>query len=186
MRSVAVCLGVVLAGATMAHVAMGRPVAEQNQLSGRYSTHFQNGDVSGDTYWSDNVLEVVPVSAEAAYLRIETQFFNGHMCSLSGIGRMEGEALVYQEPPFMAGEKPCRLTLRRTGKDVVLQDTDSACRVGHCGARGSFNGQTFPLSSHRAITYLPRLKASREYQAALKAWAAAPNHSDQATQADQP
>ncbi|MFT9299329.1 MAG: hypothetical protein ABF542_14600, partial [Gluconobacter sp.] len=110
----------------------------------------------------------------------------GHMCSLSGIGRMEGEALVYQEPPFMAGEKPCRLTLRRTGKDVVLQDADSACRVGHCGARGSFNGQTFPLSSHRAITYLPRLKASREYQAALKAWAASPNHSDHATQADQP
>ena len=186
MRSVAVCLGVVLAGATMAHAAMGRPVSEQDQLSERYSTHFKNGDVSGDTYWSDNVLEVVPVNAEAAYLRIETQFFNGHMCSLSGIGRMEGEALVYQEPPFMAGEKPCRLTVRRTGKDIVLQDADGACRVGHCGARGLFDGQTFPASSRRAITYLPRLRASREYQAALKTWAASPNHSDHAAQADQP
>ncbi|MFT8952333.1 MAG: hypothetical protein ABF979_08665 [Gluconobacter sp.] len=186
MRSVAVCVGVVLAGATMAHAAMGRPVSEQNQLSGRYSTHFKNGDVSGDTYWSDNVLEVVPVDAEATYLRIETQFFNGHMCSLSGVGRMEGEALVYQEPPFMAGEKPCRLTVRRAGKDIVLQDADGACRAGHCGARGLFDGQTFPASSRRAITYLPRLKASREYRAALKAWAASPNHSDHAAQADQP
>ena len=86
----------------------------------------------------------------------------------------------------MAGEKPWRLALGRSGKDVVVQEADSACRVGHGGARGSFNGQTFPLSSHRAITYLPRLKASREYQAALKAWAASPNHSDHATQADQP
>ena len=48
----------------------------------------------------------------------------------------------------------------------MLSDEDGSCQA-YCGARGSLSEDSFPLSSRRAIRYLPRLKASSEFKEAL-------------------
>ena len=38
------------------------PASPVTALAGRYSKHFQNGFVDGSRYWSDDVVEIVPVA----------------------------------------------------------------------------------------------------------------------------
>ncbi|MGI3776865.1 MAG: hypothetical protein ACRYGC_06170 [Janthinobacterium lividum] len=139
-------------------------------LSGRYGEHFANGDVDGRAYDSDDVVEIVPVGQGAAYLRIELAFFNGHTCSLSGIGAADGGRIVYEDAePDMPGAPPCVLTVSRDGATLLVDDADGSCKA-HCGVRGSLSNVTLPFASRRPIRYMARLKASREYADALRAW----------------
>jgi hypothetical protein len=140
-------------------------------LAGRYSHHFRNGLVDGTVYFSDDVVEIVPVDASHAYVRAELQFYNGHMCSLAGVAAADGDALVYRAPvdEVSSGNAgPCTLTLRRTGARLGWDDGGSCS--GYCGARGSFHGGSLPWSSKRPISYLRRLRASSEYRDALSEW----------------
>ena len=156
-----------LALATSASAARCEDAAQA--LSGRYGEHFANGDVDGRAYDSDDVVEIVPVGQGAAYLRIELAFFNGHTCSLSGIGAAGGQRLVYESAePDMPGAPPCVLTVSRDGATLLIDDGES-CKA-HCGERGSLSNVTLPFASRRPIRYMARLKASREFTDALKAW----------------
>lgn len=148
------------------------PVADDPvaQLAGRYSAHFRNGNVDGDSYWSDDVVEIVPVDRRHAYIRAETNFFNGHMCSLRGIAAAEGPALVYRDPaPADEYTPKCVFTVRRSGGTLSFDDGDGGCQR-YCGARGGFRQGELAWSSKRPITYLDRLKASSEYRNALTEW----------------
>lgn len=152
----------------------GSPAARADQtvdaLAGRYGSHFRNGDVQGDKYWSDDVAEIVAVGPNAAYVRLELEFYNGHMCSISGIGRMEGERIVYDDHGSMVpGEPPCVLSVSRRGGDLLVDDGGGSCK-SYCGERGSLSNETLPFSSRRSISYMGRLKASQEYTDALKDW----------------
>lgn len=150
-------------------VAAG-PSSPVSQLAGRYSRSFQNGLVTGERYTSEDIVEIVPVDASHAYVRMELAFFNGHSCSLAGIARAEGSALVFHEPKADAvGDEHCVLTLKRDGAKLRWNDGDGSCR-SHCGARGSLIDGSLPWASQRAITYLPRLRGSSEYRGALDAW----------------
>jgi hypothetical protein len=142
-------------------------------LAGRYSHHFKNGLVDGSVYWSDDVAEIVPVDATHAYVRLALQFYNGHICDITGVAQAQGDALVYQAPPggAAAGGPPCRLTVRRKGGSLTWDDGET-CKAD-CGARGTLADGSLPWSSRRPITYLARLKASSEYRDALSAWSAA-------------
>lgn len=141
-------------------------------LAGRYSQHFRNGTVDGAHYWSDDVVEIVPIDRRHAYVRVSTNFFNGHVCGLSGIAAAEGKALVYRDPaPADPAGARCVLTLRRSGPNLRFDDGDGGCK-GYCGARGGFADATLPWPSRRPITYLARLKASRAYREAVAAWRA--------------
>lgn len=140
-------------------------------LAGRYSWHFENGDVTGATYGSDNVAEIVPVDPTHAYVRFELAFFNGHSCSLAGIAARQGDALVYRGLPddtFGDEKRPCRLTIRRVGAKLTWDD-GGTCK-GHCGERGSFSKGDMAWSSKRPIRYMARLKGSEEYRDALIEW----------------
>ncbi len=152
----------------------GSPAARADQtvdaLAGRYGSHFRNGDVLGEKYWSDDVVEIVPVGPDAAYVRLELDFFNGHMCLISGIGRAEGERIVYDDHGSMLpGEPPCVLSVSRRGRDLLIDDGGGSCQI-YCGGRGSLSDETLPFSSRRSISYMKRLKASQEYTDALKNW----------------
>lgn len=135
-------------------------------LAGRYSHHFRNGTVDGDRYWSDDVVEVVPVDARHAYVRFSLQFFNGHSCGLAGVAQAQGDALVYRETAASPYGGHCTVTLRRAGDKLRWDTPDGACQQ-HCGARGGMIGDV-PWSSRRPIAYLARLKASPDYHAALQ------------------
>lgn len=143
------------------------PVAD---MAGRYAQHFRNGTVDGESYWSDDVVEIVPVDARHAYVRVATNFFNGHSCDISGIAMAEGKALVYRDPgpPGPFGTR-CVLTIHRAGRNLHFDDGDGGCK-GYCGARGGFADATLPWASKRPITYLQRLKASRAYRNAVTEW----------------
>ncbi len=164
--------GPALAGIVLAIAAAGAAMAAAaslpEALAGVYKDHFQNGLVTGETYRSEDVLEIVPTGPTAAYVRTILEFYNGHSCSLSGIAHVEGADLVYREPPSKkVGDVPCVLHVARKGAKVELSDEDGSCKA-YCGARGSLSGDDFPASSRRVIRYMPRLKASREFKEALQ------------------
>lgn len=161
------CLFLALPALLAAGPAVPDPV---DALAGRYSSHFRNGLVDGTSYWSDDILEIVPVDAAHAYVRVETNFFNGHMCSLNGVAAAEGNTLVYRDPaPADAYSPKCVLTVRRAGAMLSFDDGDGGCKR-YCGARGGFGDMHLPWASRRPITYLGRLKASSQYRDALSRW----------------
>jgi hypothetical protein len=158
---------------TLAAIAAA-PASPVTSLAGRYSKHFQNGFVDGSKYWSDDVVEIVPVDATHAYVRADLDFYNGHQCGLSGIAKAVGNTLVYREKEISAyeGKQPCTLTVSIKGKSLLLDDGEGTCKA-YCGARGTFSGFDFiPASSRRPITYMARLKGSEEYKGAIEDWKA--------------
>jgi len=162
-------IALALAGALL--VASGPSALDPvKALAGRYSSHFRNEMADGTAYGSDDVVEIVPVDANHAYVRFSLEFANLHVCDLAGIAERAGNALVYQGLPGDIGEerRTCRLTVRRQGKRLAWDD-DYSCKA-HCGARGGFNSGFVPWSSKRPITYLARLKRSRQFQTAMSEW----------------
>jgi hypothetical protein len=155
----------VIGGATIAAVKSTTAV---QRLAGRYSEHFRNGNIDGDKYWSDNVVEIVPIDPSHAYFKISLQFFNGHSCSLHGVARATGAGLDYfgSTKDYAPG---CHMTLRRNGSHVLLDDHDGTCQSS-CGARGGYGGDGLPWNSKRSISYQALIKGSSEYRAALDEW----------------
>lgn len=159
---------IILLGLAAIAAAPASPVAS---LAGRYSKHFQNGMVDGSKFWSDDVVEIVPIDATHAYFRAELAFYNGHSCSIAGVAKAVGNTLVYREKQASYDGGPiCRLTITTKGKSLLLDDGDGSCQ-SYCGARGSLSGFDFiPLSSRRPISYMARLKGSSQYKGAIDAW----------------
>jgi len=136
-------------------------------IEGVYKHRFQNGTVQGDRYMSEDILEIVGVAPDAAYVRAHLEFYNGHICAISGVARVEGPDLVYRTPAHDAAGKPAECALHVSpGKGVVSLADDFSCR-DYCGARGMFGGAKFRTASRRPIRYMARLKASREFKAAM-------------------
>jgi hypothetical protein len=154
-----------LANAAPASESM-RPV---DNLKGRYSLHFRNGTVGGRSYWSDDVVEIVPVSKGAAYVRAHLEFYNGHECNIWGVAEAERNELVYRDPQSPFSGPRCVLHIFRSGNSLKLDDKNGGCK-GYCGVRGGFNGDTLPFASRRSIHYMVLLKSSRQYREALKDW----------------
>ncbi len=149
------------------------------QFAGRFSKHFPNSDIDGHRYWSDNVVEIVPVSTNAAYFRIHLEFYNGHACSLSGVAQASGSGLRYQTviPVYDFSSRgmkngQCVLQISKQDNHLLLKelDPDMGCKYNYCGTRGEFDGVTLPWKSHRSISYMQKLKTSNEYRDALKRW----------------
>lgn len=141
-----------------------------HELAGRYSHHFRNGLVTGETFYSDDVAEIVPVDARHAYVRFALNFYNGHECSLSGVAEAKGRELVYHDLGNVSGDGSiCRLHITRGPKGLTWNDEDGTCK-SYCGARGSFLGDSLPWASKRPISYLGRLKGSTDYRQAITEW----------------
>ena len=139
-------------------------------LAGRVSSQFPDALMDGTSYTGENIVEVVPVAANAAYVRIHLDYANGHQCGIAGIARAEGDRLVYHDPsPPVTGPRPCTLSIARAGRSLSIDDAGGSCST-YCGARGTLSDVTIPWSSHRPITYLARLRASSQYREALTEW----------------
>jgi hypothetical protein len=132
-----------------------------------YKRRFPNATVDGDRYESEDVLEIVRLDADSAYVRSRLEFYNGHSCASWFVARVEGDALVYREPNPPAHRGQCVLTIRRDGEVMRFGDESGACTREFCGARGSYNRRKLPVSSQRPIRYMARLLASRQYAEAM-------------------
>jgi hypothetical protein len=139
-----------------------------NTIAGVYRFRFKNSFVRPEdgNYESEDVLEVVPLSERAAYVRMTLEFFNGHSGGIYGVATLQGHTLLYDDG--RAGPDRCVVRFVWEDKDVVTRadyELTPGCTSYH-GARGTLDGARFPRSSRRAIRYLDRLKASREYREA--------------------
>ena len=152
-----------LAVLTLAAIAAA-PASPVTTLAGRY---FFTLPDPGTKKPLDNILEIVPVDAGHAYVRFSLAFPNGFSCGLWGVARADGDQLVYRaaKPDPDSGAR-CTLTIKAEGKDLTFSDGDDSSCHSYCGMNGEMSGD-FALSSRRPITYLPRLKGSREYRDAL-------------------
>jgi len=133
-----------------------------DSVKGVYRHRFENGDVEGRKFPGEDILEIVPLSPKTAYFRLHLDFFNGHLCSLWGVADAVESGLLYRADA-------CRFTVRFDESQVTLLDEGGRCREEACGARGSIDGATFENGSRRAIRYLDRILASRQYKEALAA-----------------
>ena len=135
-------------------------------LAGVYKKTFPNANIDGGKYQSENILEIVKVSPTAAYVRTHLEFFNGHICNIWGVAKVEGDGLVYHRETNSQG-KPCLLSMKVQAGKVTLDDKDGACAIGTCGNRGMYNGTAFELKKRRAIRYMDVLENSDQYKDAV-------------------
>jgi hypothetical protein len=154
-----------LGAVVVASAALAATAISIDDISGVYKSRFQNGLVDGTKYKSEDILEIVKVSPREAYVRVHLEFYNGHLCSISGIARAEGDALVYR--PHQDYGEQCALSLREEKGSLVFTDPSDNCKLQYCGARGSFRGESFPLKNRRDIRYMRVLLNSREYAQAI-------------------
>ena len=140
----------IVAALGVATIASAAPGLDIDKIAGVYKSQFKNGNISGDKYQSEDVLEIVKVSPTVAYIRTHLEFFNGHVCNIWGVGDKEGDALVYRAKKENVEGKFCVLSVKVKAGKVVIDDKDGACAVGTCGNRGMYNGTTFELKKRRA------------------------------------
>lgn len=144
----------------------GEPV-NLDAIAGVYKHTFTNHSaVDGSAFKSEDILEIVKVSPTTAYIRTHLEFFNAHICDLSGIADVRGDQLVYDR---MSGDddQRCLFTITVSGDKLTFADPDGICRSSTCGARGGYDDEGFPRKERRPIGYLAKLLASKEYQAAM-------------------
>jgi len=156
-----------------AAVAAAAPDDVGRRVAGVYKHRFANGDVQGEKFTSEDILEIVPVRPQATYFRLHREFYNGHTCDISGIADQVGDMLVYTGPNDTSGAT-CRLTLAPSRGGIrIFEGSNGACRNQTCGARGGYgyaDGDTSPAfaaAARRPIRYLPLILKSAEYKAAL-------------------
>jgi hypothetical protein len=183
MKNVAAFCSAVLFACSCAHAA-DDPSAAIGRIEGVYKHRFMSAMVVGDgqpdePYQEENIVEIVPYDASHVYFLVKLGFYNGHSCGISGIAAHEAGAFVYREPaPAYQGAASCVLTLSVANGKLKVSDwlppaNDSSCRA-YCGMRGSLGAVTFPYSARRKIRYLDRIKASRQYRAAVEQHRQAP------------
>lgn len=144
-----------------------------NELQGVYKHRFQNGTINGKKYQSEDIVEIVPFDVTSIYIRTHIEFFNGHLCVLSGIAKYENGVFVYHSSEkAYSTNLYCSLKVSQDQKNINLTDYDEVNQVStcsyFCGVRGTFNNYSISKSSKRNIRYLDRLKASMQYKLAVE------------------
>lgn len=116
---------------------------EETQMEGAYFVPLISGDIQGNTYEAVDFLSVVQVK-NGYQVNVQTNFFNGHICSFSGVmQRVLENRLIFDGPSEFPSED-CVLGITWGKADVVFDAKH--CR-DHCGTRGSLNGAKFPIRS---------------------------------------
>ena len=146
-------------------------------LSGRYYDAVKVKEYKigpAEHYFGEEIVEIVPISASAAYFRAHLQGSGANVCALWGIAMAKGSTLVYHDTsePVEGHSRSCTLTISRSGNSLRLDDGPDRSCWDHCGEQEWFSDFRLPWKSRRAITYLSRLKASQQYHDALTEWRA--------------
>jgi hypothetical protein len=149
------------------------------QMAGVYRHPFMSASITpgkepGEAdvpYQAEDVIEIVPFDADHVYIRAHLDFYNGHTCDVSGMGRHEHGAFVYHDPePPLEGYPPCALKVavengKLTLTDRATPDAVASCRA-YCGVRGGWD-YAIGMDRKRPIRYMDRLKNSRQYTHAI-------------------
>ena len=140
--------------AAVAAVAIAAPHSLLTQLAGEYTRKFKNGDISGATYYSTDVVKIFPLDRRRALISFELSFFNGHTCGVYGVAKVEGDKLVYRDrSEWLSDEPECALNIWRDRTKLHWED-EGTCHF-HCGSRGGFSNGEMPITSQRVIVAPP-------------------------------
>ena len=140
-------------------------------MAGRYTAERGYALITGETFRSTDELLILPEGPGRAYVEVETWFFNGHSCSLSGLAKVEGDYLIVRGPAN--ADRQCLLRLRLGSEGISMaEDEARSCTRLACGARGSFAMQfgrepDFRHTTRRAIQDADRIRATDAYKAAI-------------------
>ncbi|MEA2165577.1 MAG: hypothetical protein QOK37_3704 [Thermoanaerobaculia bacterium] len=145
------------------------------RIEGVYKTRFANSTVHQEKFESENILEIVSYTSDKIYFRVHLEFYNAHLCDLQGIALYEDGLFVFRSSDGPETES-CTLAIHPGRNGVTLEDVGGNCKVASCGARGGYQGAGFPMSSRRAIRYLKRLRASKEYTETVAEFEKASRH----------
>ncbi|MES2906214.1 MAG: hypothetical protein V4691_04210 [Pseudomonadota bacterium] len=140
--------------------------ADIKRLEGVYKTQFKSGLVDGTEYMAEDIFEFLHVRDNAAYFKLHLEFYNAHVCDLSGIAKHTGTkgSFIFKDGD---AEDICILNIQAKDGQIVFSDNDSHCNK-YCGARGSISGSGFPLNKKRKIRYMPLILKSEEYRGAVE------------------
>lgn len=123
------------------------------QLAGRYTHKFKNGNVDGDVYYTTDVVEILPLDGGRAVINLELNFFNGHSCSVGGVASLQGNRLIYRDDkPNPWSDGGCRLEIWRDRTKLRWTESDGTSCQSHCGARGGLSVGDIPYGSRRKIS----------------------------------
>ncbi|MES2317859.1 MAG: hypothetical protein V4631_10235 [Pseudomonadota bacterium] len=128
-----------------------------------------------EKYEAEDVVEIVRHNDESIFVRASLTFANGHRCGFGIIATYTNGTFVYNDPnPDLTDKQSCMVTISTRGESLLLTDRakakgPSTCKA-LCGARESLGDYAIATSKKAKITYLPKLKASKEYVQALKAF----------------
>jgi hypothetical protein len=142
-----------------------------DRIEGVYKRRFESSTGAGEKRSAENTLEIVRVSRERVFFRVHLEAPNDSICSLSGLARYSLKGvLVYEDPdpPADPADAPCVLQFEESGPELRILDPGHPCTRRHCGIRGGFHGQAFPLSARSPIRNIERLRSSRQYKEALE------------------
>lgn len=132
------------------------------QLAGSYTHRFKNGDISGAVYYTTDTVEIVPLDPARAAINLDLHFFNGHICTVSGIANLEGKRLVYQDrEPSSYSDSGCRLEIWRDRDSLRWSDGEGRSCRSYCGARGGLYNGEISYRSRRKVS-ASRAKQMRE------------------------
>jgi len=141
--------------------------ALMDKLAGVYKYQFENGFIDGTKYTSENIFEFVPVSEDAAYVKVALKFYNGHSCDMAGIAVYDhADGFLFQDPET---QNPCKLTFHFKDEKITASEPESGsdCQK-FCGARGHMSSLEFSLNQKRKIRYMPLILNSEEYKESLE------------------
>ncbi|MBR7747082.1 hypothetical protein [Undibacterium baiyunense] len=141
------------------------------KIEGVYKERFENALVSGEKYQSEDIIEIVPYSADSIYFRISLQFYNGHSCGIYGIAKYSENTFIYRSGDEQTEQRICTLKISADEKalritDRLTQTSASTCSA-YCGARGSLGKYDVSLDKKRKIRYMPIILKSRQYTEAV-------------------
>ena len=123
------------------------------QLAGRYTHRFKNGDVGGEVYYTMDIVEILPLDSTRAAISLELSFFNGHSCSIGGVATLEGDRIVYQESePNPWSDKGCQLEIWRDRDKLRWTEGEGTSCQSYCGARGGLSTGEISYRSRRKIS----------------------------------
>ena len=114
---------------------------------------------------NENILEVVPISDIAAYVKIRTWFINAHRCEYEGVFEFKKNNVFIAVSRETEDDGPCVLKMDVTDKKITFSPVDElggSCSH-YCSMRAGLYGAEFPRSKKRKIRYMDRLKNSYEY-----------------------
>ncbi len=116
---------------------------EETQMAGTYFVPLTSEDIQDDTHELVDFLSVVQTH-NGYQVDVLTNFFNGHICSFSGVMQRVLENRLLFDGPQEYPSEDCVFGITWTEKELVFDA--KGCR-DYCGMRGSLIGAKFPLSS---------------------------------------